>query len=114
MLAVDTGSTEIAVVDVANRRTLLTVPDAGGFVDGCFIRFREVTDLVVTDRGSVAWIVRRGARCRTATFEVHRARRSGAPALLEEGPAIAPESLRVSGQTVSWQNGGQRKASTLS
>lgn len=111
---VDTGSTDIVVVNVATRRTLLTVPGAGGFIDACVIGFREVTDLVVTYRGSVAWIVRRGAHCATGTFEVHRARTSGAAALLEEGPAIAPGSLRVSGQTVSWENGGQQKSSSLS
>lgn len=110
---VDTGSTDIVVVDVAARHTLLTVPEAGGFTDACFIGFREVADLVVTSRGSVAWIVRRGAHCATVTFEVHSARTSGAAALLEEGPAIAPGSLRVSGQTVSWENGGQRKSASL-
>jgi hypothetical protein len=111
---VDTGSTGIVIVNVASRRTLLTIPGVGGFVDACVISFRDVTDLVVTYRGSVAWIVRKGAHCTTATFEVHSARTSGAPALLEEGPAIVPGSLRVSGQTVSWENSGQRKSAGLS
>ncbi len=111
---VDTGSTDIVVVNVASRRTLLTIPGVGGFVDACVISFRDVTDLVVTYRGSVAWIVRKGTRCTTATTEVHSARTSGAYALLEEGPAIAPGSLRVSGQTVSWENAGQRKFASLS
>jgi hypothetical protein len=111
---VDTGSTDIVVVNVASRRTLRTIPGAGGFVDACVIGFSDVTDLVVTDRGSVAWIVRKGANCTTATFEVHSARASGAPVLLEEGPAIVPGSLRVSGQAVSWENSGQRKSASLS
>lgn len=110
---VDTGSTGIVVVNVAARRTLLSIPGVGGFIDACVISFRDVTDLVVTDRGSVAWIVRKGANCRTATFEVHSARASGAQSLLEEGPAIVPGSLRVSGQTASWESGGQRKSASL-
>ncbi len=112
---VDTGSTGIATVDVASGHTLLTVPGAGGFVDACFIGFREVTDLVVTYRGSVAWIVRKGAECKTTTFEVYSAQVSGTitPALLEEGPAIAPGSLRLSHQTVSWENAGQRRSAHL-
>jgi hypothetical protein len=111
---VDTGSTDIVVVDVAGRHTLLTIPGAGGFVDACVIGFREVTDLVVTRRGSVAWIVRKGARCKTTTFEVYSAQVSAtAPALLEEGPAVAPGSLRLSHQTVSWENARQRKSTRL-
>jgi hypothetical protein len=110
---VDTGSTDIVVVNVASRRTLLTIPGVGHFVDACVIGFSDVTDLVVTYRGSVAWILSKGSKCTTATFEVHSARTSGAPALLEEGPDIVPGTLRVSGQTVSWENSGQRKSAGL-
>lgn len=110
---VDTGSTDIVVVNVAARRTLFTIPGVGGFIDACVISFRDVTDLVVTDRGSVAWIVRKGVNCRTATFEVHSAHASGAQSLLEEGPAIVPGSLRVSVQTASWESGGQRRSASL-
>jgi hypothetical protein len=110
---VDTGSTDIVVVDVANRRTLLTVPGAGGFIDACFISFHDVMDLVATRRGSVAWLVRKGAQCKTTTYEVFSARASGAPTLLEEGPAIVPGSLRLSDGTVSWENAGQRKSARL-
>jgi hypothetical protein len=111
---VDTGSTDIVVVDVAKGRTLLMVPGAGGFIDACFIGFHEVTDLVVTHRGSVAWLVRKGARCKTTTFEVYSAQTGGGAILLEEGPAIVPGSLRLSDRTVSWENAGQRKSAHLS
>jgi hypothetical protein len=110
---VDTGSTNIVVVNVASGGTLLSIPGVGSFVDACIISFRDIADLVVTHRGSVAWIVREGTRCQTVTFGVYRAQTSGTPALLEEGPAIAPQSLRVSHQTVSWENGGQRKSAPL-
>jgi hypothetical protein len=111
---IDARNTDIVVVDVASRRTLLTVPGAGGFIDACFISFREVTDLLATDRGSIAWLVRKGANCKTTTYEVYSAQASGgAPTLLEEGPAIVPGSLHLSDGTVSWENAGQRKSARL-
>lgn len=110
---VDTGSTSITAVDVATGRTLLTIPGAGGFVDACVISFSDVSDLVVTDHGSVAWLISKGSRCKTTTFEVYSAVASGAPTLLEEGPAIVPGSLRVSHETVSWENAGQRRSAHL-
>ena len=110
---VDTGITDIVVVNVASGRTRLTVSRAGGFIDGCFIQFHEITDLVVTYRGSVAWLVRTGRGCKTTTFEVHGAQPSGATDLLEEGPDIAPGSLRLSSGIVSWENAGQRKSARL-
>ena len=110
---VDTGSTEIVVRNIASGRTLLIVPGAGSFIDACVIRFQEVTDLVVTRRGSIAWLVRKGAGCKTTAFAVYSAQASGAPALLEEGPAIVPGSLRLSHGAVSWENAGQRKSARL-
>jgi len=111
---VDTASTDIVVLDVAKRHILLTIPRAGGFVDACIISFREVTDLLVTRLGSVAWIVRKGARCKTSTLQVYRAQVSAtAPALLEEGPAIGAMSLRLADQTVSWGNGRARRSARL-
>jgi hypothetical protein len=110
---VDTGSTGIAVVDATSGRHLLTIPGVGGFADACVISFSQVTDLVVTHHGSVAWIVRKGARCQTTTFEVHSAQVSGTPALLEEGSAILPESLRFSHGTVTWENAGQQRSAHL-
>ena len=111
---VDTASTDIVVLDVTKRHILLTIPRAGGFVDACVISFREVTDLVVTRLGSVVWIVRKGTRCRTSTFQVYSAQVSATtPALLEEGPAIGAMSLRLANQTVSWVNGRARRSARL-
>jgi hypothetical protein len=110
---VDAGSTSIVVVDVASRRTLLTVAGAGSFVDACFASFRDVADLLVTDRGSVAWLVRKGAGCKTTTYEVHSAQPSVAPTLLDEGPAIVPGSLRLSNGALTWENAGALKSARL-
>jgi hypothetical protein len=109
---VDSGCTSIAVVNVASRRTLLTRTQVACSVDAGFIAFGEVTDLVVTSRGSVAWIVHKGNQ-QVAGFEVHSTLTSGVTALLAEGPAIVPGSLRLSGHVVSWENAGYRKSGHL-
>ena len=101
------------VVDVASRRTLLTIPQVACSVDAGIISFGDVTDLVVTYRGSVAWIVHEGGIRQATTFEVHSAQTSGTPALLDEGQAIVPGSLRLSHQIVSWENAGQRRSAHL-
>ncbi len=75
---VDTGSTDIMVLDIASGRTLLTVPRAGDFIDGCYMGFHDVTDLVVTRRGSVAWLVREGAECKTTTVAAYSAQAGSA------------------------------------
>jgi hypothetical protein len=104
---VDTGSTSIEVLDVADGHIVLTVPRAVGFVDSCFIQFRRLTALLVTARGSIAWILEKGSDCKTTTLQVYSARASGTPVLLDEGPTIASESLRVHGGAVSWEDGGR-------
>lgn len=111
--SVDSGCTGIVVVDVANGHTLIDVPQVACSVDAGIISFSDITDLVVSYRGSVAWIVHGGGVRQAATFKVHSAQTSGAPALLDEGPAIAPGSLHLSHQTVSWENAGQRRSAHL-
>lgn len=104
---VDTGSTSIEVLDVADRHVVLRVPQAAGFVDACVIQFRRITDLLVTARGSIAWILEKGSRCKTTTLQLYSAQVSGTPVLLDEGPTIASESLRLHDLTVSWEDSGR-------
>jgi hypothetical protein len=105
---VDTGSTEIVTADVATRRFKLTVPAAGGFTDACVIYFREIKDLAVTDRGSVAWIARVGHGCKTETFQVLDSSSFQEPTLLDEGLEVAPESLRTTKRGISWEDARRR------
>jgi hypothetical protein len=112
-VGVDTGSTEIVAANVAAHRILLTVPNATGFIDACVIAFRELKDLVVTDHGSVAWILRMGHGCQTQTFQVYDRSSSSETTLLDEGMGIEPESLRVSNRSVSWEDGGRRRYALL-
>ncbi len=104
---VDTGSTSIEVLDVADGHVVLSVPHAAGFVDACVIQFRRITDLLVTARGSIAWILEKGSRCKTTTLQLYSAQVSTAPSLLDEGPTIASESLRLREGAVSWEDGGR-------
>jgi hypothetical protein len=109
---VDSGCTSIVVVDVVRRHAVLTVPSVACSIDAGIIAFGEVTDLVVSPRGSVAWIVHRGNR-KESTFQVHDALTSGASALLDEALTIVQGSLRLSHGTVSWENAGRRKSAPL-
>jgi hypothetical protein len=109
---VDSGCTSITVFDVAHRRTLRALAQVACTVDAGFIRLGTVSGLVVTQRGSVAWISstgRRGAQ----SFQVRAAQTSGPVALLDQGPAIAPGSLRIAGNEVSWQDGTRRLTAKL-
>jgi hypothetical protein len=109
---IDAGCTDIAVVDVAAKHTLRRLGHVACTIDAGFIRLGQVTDLVVTSRGSVAWIASKG-KYRAQSFEVRRARSSGRSVLLDEGPEIEPESLRRSGAVVSWAKGGHRLSAPL-
>ncbi|HKZ13758.1 MAG TPA: hypothetical protein VJL81_07935 [Solirubrobacterales bacterium] len=111
---VDTGKTEIVSANVATRRVLLRSPEVAGFTDACIISFREVKDLVVTEGGAVAWILRKGHGCKTETFQVYDQAVAGEPTLLDEGPEIEPESLRVTGRGVGWEDAGERRYAALS
>jgi hypothetical protein len=110
---VDTGSTSIEVLDVADGRIVLRVPQAAGFVDACVIQFRRITDLLVTARASIAWISEKGSHCKTTTLQVYSAQVSGMPVLLDEGPTIASESLRLHDRAVSWEDGGRVGSAAL-
>jgi hypothetical protein len=109
---VDSGCTGITVLDVAHRHTLRSLPEVGCTVDAGFVQVGNVSGLVVTPRGSVAWIVSRG-RHGAESFAVHDAPASAPPALLDQGPAIAPFSLRISGSLLSWQDGTQHRSAQL-
>lgn len=109
---VDSGCTSITVLDVAHRRTLRSLAQVGCTVDAGFIRLGTVSDLVVTPRGSVAWIVSQGRRG-AESFAVHTAQASRPVSLLDQGPAIVPGSLRIAGSQVSWQDGTRRLTATL-
>lgn len=110
---IDTGKVDIVVVNVASRHQLLKLPEVGGHVDSCIISFTDIEDLVVSDRGSVAWIAATGRGCHVKTFQVYTALVGGTPTLVEEGPEIAPESLSLYKHKLTWKEAGQPRSSYL-
>jgi hypothetical protein len=109
---VDSGSTTLRVADVASRRVLRRIP-TGHYVDAGLI-FREgATDLLVTARGTVAWISARSARGAQSQLAVHVAAGSGPQRVLDEGPEIDGRSLSLSRGTLSWTDAGRRRSATM-
>jgi hypothetical protein len=113
VIAVDSGCTSIVVLDVARRRTLVSLPQVACSIDAGFIKLGQVTDLAVSPHGAVAWILATGSGGRVTSLEVHRAEPAGGSVLLDQGPGIAPASLRVSGGTLYWQDDGHRRTAPL-
>jgi hypothetical protein len=110
---VDSGCTNIGVVDVASRRRLLELVGVGCSVDGGFVKQEQVTDLVVGPRGSVAWIIAKGGLGRTPAVEVDAAKAFGAVTVLDTGPSVTPGSLRLAHEMASWQDAGQPRSAAL-
>jgi len=61
----------------------------------------------------VAWITTRRKARRLTDVTVSIAPPTGRVALLDEGLSIDPASLRLSGSTVSWTDGGTRRTARM-
>lgn len=70
-----------------------------------------VTDLELTSQGALAWIAS-GAPNRDDYFYVQKADGAGR-AVLDEGPAIDPRSLAISGRRIYWTNAGEPRTAVL-
>jgi hypothetical protein len=109
-MGVDTSSSTVSVLNLASgaRRTLTAAspprrPES----------FTAVSSLVVTARGSVAWIASRsGVGQPQTTYEVRRSDASGS-ALLDSGTSIASSSLRRAGAKITWIDGGRTRSAPL-
>jgi hypothetical protein len=108
---VDSGSEYLEIVDVARRIVLREIPDVGRYVDAGVLGFRSITQLVLSRSGSAAWITEQGRRLvpepQAPLLQVYLAPAGGGPVQeLDEGPDIGPESLSLSGGTLSWWHAG--------
>ncbi len=112
---VDSGTTTLIVVDVASRHKLHEI--AGGhYVDAGFVFSEGVTDFVVSNRGSVAWITERGKRGPRGTLEertVQVVGPTGIATVADASTTIDPTSLRFSGHTLSWSDAGVRRTAPM-
>lgn len=110
---VDSGTTTLIVVDVASRRKLHEIA-AGHYVDAGLVFSEGITDFVVSNHGSVAWIVERKKR---GSFEEERTVQvvgpTGTPTIADASTTIDPMSLRLSGHTLSWSDGGVRRTTPM-
>jgi hypothetical protein len=108
---VDTGSATVVVRRLSDGARLFshTAADAAG-PEG----YVTVTSIVATPAGAAAWIAR------ASTIVGHRnvtgvyARRGAGVSKLDSGNGIGVSSLRLSGSTLSWQDGSGRRSSRLS
>jgi hypothetical protein len=84
---------------------------------GSNVCWSDVANLVVTEHGSVAWTETGRIATTTGTTStivvVRRAEVSAPASTLDKSAAINPQSLRLSGHTVSWEDGGQLKTAVL-
>lgn len=99
---IDTGCTIIGVVDVVTATTYLKLPAGCAFLTEGSL----VTDLVVDERGCVAWITS-GRLDRQQIFQVRMTSASGDGGLLDSGTQIAPRSLSLAPEgNISWLSAG--------
>lgn len=102
---VDSGTTTLIVVDVASRRKLHEIA-SGHYVDAGFVFSEGVTDFVVSNRGSVAWITERGKGGSLEERTVQVVGPTGIATVADASTTIDPTSLRLSGHTLSWSDAG--------
>jgi hypothetical protein len=109
---VDSGTTRVVVADVGRRRVLRSI-EGGKYVDAGLIVAEGVERFVLTPGGAVAWVTTRSKRRRLTDVTVSAAPPVGNAVVLDEGLAIDPSSLRRSGSTVSWIDGGVRRTAPM-
>ncbi len=107
---VDTIATEITVADIRLGHRLFTVPAGHVAVVPHFV---SVDAVAVTQAGAVAW-VQHGGTTESPGYSVHAAS-TAKPGdhELASGTAIDPHSLRLSGVTASWVEGGRRRSAAI-
>ena len=109
---VDSGTTDLVVVDVAARRVLHAI-QAGSYVDAGILGREAVERFVVTPHGSVAWSATRQDRGVPTVASVWAAPREGAAIALDSGEAIDAGSLSLAGTTLSWTDGGAQRTAAM-
>ena len=110
---VDTVSATVVVRRLTDgRRQEHFAATRSGLVEG----FGSVTSLALKSDGAVAWIgVAHSIVAHRQVIEVHAAASPSGSAnrVLDSGPAIAPQSLRLHGSTLTWRHGHATRHATL-
>jgi hypothetical protein len=111
---VDTVSATVVVRRLTDGSRLARfAATRSGLVEGV----RSVTSLALKSDGAVAWIgVAHSIVAHRQVIEVHGASASAAASanrVLDSGPGIAPQSLRLHGSTLTWRHGHATRHATL-
>lgn len=107
----DTAHSQVLVRNLANGKLLVGDYAISGGVPP--ESFERVNAIVLKRDGAVAWLAGLGSiGLHGNRFEVVRVDRRG-QALLDSGPRIAANSLRLQGSTVTWTDGGRTRSATL-
>jgi hypothetical protein len=115
---VDTVSATVVVRRLTDGRRLgHFAATRSGLVEG----FQSVTSLALKSDGAVAWIgVAHSIVSHREVIEVHAAGASSsgpgsgsANQMLDSGPAIAPQSLRLRRSTLTWRHGRETRHAAL-
>jgi hypothetical protein len=110
---VDTVSATVVLRRLTDgRRQEQFAATSSGLVEG----FQSVTSLALKSDGAVAWIgVANSIVAHREITEVHAdASASGsANRILDSGPGIAPQSLRLHASTLTWRHGQATRRATL-
>ncbi len=108
---VDTGSATVVVRRLSDGARLFShaAADAAG-PEG----YVAVTTIVATSAGAVGWIARASTIVGHRTVTGVYARQGSGVSKLDSGNRIGVGSLRLSGSTLSWQDGSGRRSSRLS
>jgi len=102
----------VSVVDLATGATLTSAPATTP--ENRAESFIAVTSIVIDRHGTVAWIGSRSAvGAFTPIYEVHALDAEGQDRLLASGVAIAPRSLALTGETLSWRQRGRARTATI-
>ncbi len=110
-MGVDTFASTVSLVDLRTGATLATAPATTP--ERRAESFISVTAMVLDAKGTLAWIGRRSAiGVPLPTYEVH-ALNAARNRLLASAADIAPTSLRLRGETLSWRAGGHTRSATL-
>jgi hypothetical protein len=110
-MGVDMLASSVALVDL--RTGASTATAAATTPERRPESFMSVTSMAVDRKGTLAWIGERSAvGAFTPVYEVHALSSSG-NRLLASATNIAPKSLRLRGDTLSWRAGGRTRSATL-
>jgi hypothetical protein len=110
---VDTVSATVVVRRLTDGRRLAHfAATRSGLVEG----FQAVTSLALGSDGAVAWIgAAHSILAHREAIEVHTAAPGSGSSdrVLDSGPAIAPQSLRLHSSTLTWRHGHATRHATL-